>query len=268
MTADEIRDAEIRAFVRDTFGLRGTLRIHRDALGLDLLRAPVNVALAPVFLLSRLLALALHLVRLRRASAWILGRQVFLRTSVARTVADRLEALLARLDARDAGVAADPARRTRAIDDYVGVRSAVSEITTSLIVLALGYLVFHAATPGIVSLAPNVADRLAQAEAARGFWAGERLGTMWYGAFPADIPPRRIVLTGFILAMLASVVTTFAGLFADPVQRATGMHRRRLRRLLSRLDRGTPEGLAPEHFAARTGDLVDAALALLRAFRG
>ena len=37
------REAEVRRFVRHRFGLRGTLRLHRAALGWDLLRAPVNV---------------------------------------------------------------------------------------------------------------------------------------------------------------------------------------------------------------------------------
>ena len=48
---------EIRRFVRETFGLRGTLGLHRAALGGDLVRAPLNVILAPVFLLNRLAAL-------------------------------------------------------------------------------------------------------------------------------------------------------------------------------------------------------------------
>ncbi|SFD53149.1 DUF6635 family protein [Roseivivax sediminis] len=268
MSVAEIRASEIRAFVRATYGLRGTLALHRAALGLDLLRAPINVALATVFLLSRLLMLILRLVRLRGAAAWLGRRRIFLRTAVAQAVALRLEAFLARLDGLGAGVTAGPERRLHAIDEYVGVRSAVAEITTSLIVLALGYAIFHAATPGIMSLAPNVADRMTHAEAVRGFWAGDGLGRMWYGAFPPSISPERIVLTGMILAMLASVVTTFAGLVADPVQRALGIHRRRLDRMLTRLDGDRPESLAPEHLAARTGDLIDVLFAALRALRG
>ncbi len=262
------RDSEIRRFARATFGPRGTLKLHRAAVGLDLLRAPVNVALAPVFLVSRLLALLLLLVRMRRPARWILARPVFFRTAVAARVAEGLHALLARLDELGVGVAAGPEARARGIDDYVGVRSAVSEITTSLIVLAVGFAIFHSATPGVVSLAPNVAERLAQAEAARGFWAGETLGRAWYGTFPATIPAHRIVLTGVALAMAASVVTTFAGLIADPVQLALGTHRRRLNRLMRRLDCGGEAPLAAEHVAARTSDLVDAAMAVLRVFRG
>ena len=226
------------------------------------------MALAPVFLILQLSALLLRLVRLRRASRWLASRQIFLTTAVAREVSVRLTDLFARLDELGAGTAASDEHRRRAIADYTGVRSAVSEITTSLIVLLCGYLIFQSATPGVVSLAPNVAGQIAQDSAARNFWAGETLGRAWYGTFPATIPAHRIVLTGIALSMVASVVTTFAGLVADPVQRALGIHRRRLHRLLARLDRRAESGLAPEHIAARTGDIVDAAFALLRAFRG
>ena len=64
------REAEVRRFVRQRFGLRGTLRLHRAALGCDLLRAPVNVALSPVFLILKLVAALLGWCGARRAAAW------------------------------------------------------------------------------------------------------------------------------------------------------------------------------------------------------
>ena len=71
------------------------------------------------------------------------------------------------------------------------------------------------------------------------------------------------------LHMLASVVTTFAGLIADPVQLWTGIHKRRVMRLLARLDRAeSGPALAREHVLARLGDLSDTALSLWRSFRG
>ena len=74
----------MRAFVRQRFGLRGTLRLHRAAIGADLLRAPVNVALAPVFLLVKILARVARLVRMRRVAGWLARREVFLTTAVSR----------------------------------------------------------------------------------------------------------------------------------------------------------------------------------------
>jgi hypothetical protein len=269
MDIHAVRDAEIRRFVRETYGLLGTLGLHRRAVGLDLLRAPANVALAPPYLLLRLLVLILRRVGLRGLAARLGRVQLFLPTRVSGEVAARLHNLLDRLDAAGAGVAAPPEVRHRAVQDYVAIRAAVAEITTSLTVLFVGFVVFHAATPGIASLAPSVADRLAQIEAARGFWAGERLGQAYYGLFPASASAGEIMTVAFALALIASVVTTFAGVLADPVQKAMGAHRRRLHRLIARLDAsGDAESLAPEHLLARTGDLTDALFAIIRALRG
>ena len=67
--------AGVDGFVRARFGARGTLRLHRAALGPDLLRAPVNVLLAPVHVVVSLLALGADKLRLRAASRWLRGAQ-------------------------------------------------------------------------------------------------------------------------------------------------------------------------------------------------
>ncbi|ETX26905.1 DUF6635 family protein [Roseivivax isoporae] len=265
------RRAAVVRFVRDTYGPRGTLSLHRAALGLDLLRAPVNVALSPVFLLTRLVALVLGLLRMRRAAGWLMTRRIFLETAVARRLRVRLGTFLDALAAAGLAPRAAPDMLDRAIADYAGVRGAVSEITTSLVVVLTGFWVFGTATPGVVSLTGPVAEELARAQAVQGFWAGQTLGRAWYGVFPARLSPFEVVAIGFSLAMIGSVVTTFAGLVADPVQLWTGMHRRRLWRMLRRLDRaaaGDGAGLAPEHLVARLGDIGDALTGLWRALRG
>ena len=83
--SEEDRDLVDR-FVATHFGLRGTLRLHRNAIGWDLLRAPANVPLAPVYLLLRLAALLLKLTGLRRAARWLAGRRIFFRSAIARSV--------------------------------------------------------------------------------------------------------------------------------------------------------------------------------------
>ena len=73
---------------------------------------------------------------------------------------------------------------------------------------------------------------------------------------------------GVVLAVAASLVTTFAGLIADPVQLWTGVHRRRLMRMLARLDRQQgPAGIEREHVLARLGDLGDIASSIWRGLR-
>ncbi|QFG35130.1 hypothetical protein BDE18_3540 [Paracoccus pantotrophus] len=263
------RETEVRRFVRARYGPRGTLALHRHALGLDLLRAPVNVMLSPLFLLVRLAAPLLRRIGLRRAGDWLSRRQIFLKSDVAQ----RIEADLARFieDLAEKGLApgAAPQSVARAASDYAETRNAISEITTSVLVLASGLLLFHRATPSVISLAGPVAHLRAQVQAIEDFALGSWAGRMWYGAFPRELSSVDLVLTGAVLAMLASVLTTFAGLVADPVQLWTGIHKRRVLRLLRRLEKAEDApGLAREHVLARLGDLSDAALSLWRSFRG
>ena len=159
--------------------------------------------------------------------------------------------------------------RARLIEDYTSVRSAVSEITTTLLVLTLGAILFGAATPGLVSLAAKVSDVIAHGRAVADFPLGRWAGGYWYAVFPPQIPLWTVIGIGVALAMVASLVTTFAGILADPVQAALGIHRRRLMRLLASLDAAEDArpGLAGEHLLARMGDLADAATSLARLFR-
>lgn len=257
------KNTELRRFVRARFGLRGTWDLHRAALGFDILRAPVNLILAPLFVVMKLAGVALRGVGARRVGGWMLSRDIFLQTAVSRRVAGDVEALLKQLvpDAPETV-------RDRAIADYVSTRGAVAEIATMLVFLTLGWGAFHMATPGVVSLVGPVAELRAFQQAVEAFPLGRTLGQAWYTVFPARFGVADLFLTGAVLAVAASLVTTFAGLIADPVQVVTGSHRRRLVRLVARIETARPgAGLEREHIAARVGDITDTLVTLWRSFR-
>ncbi len=270
MTTKINRNAAVRTFVRKTFGLGGALRLHRAAFGLDLLRAPANVFLAPIFLITRLVALLAMLLRFRKVAGWLLRRKILFETSVSRQVGARVTKFIVDLDAMGLGVNAPRENIERAVDDYAGVRHAVAEMTTTLLVLIGGYMVFQAATPGVISLAGPVAEMQAQASAIEQFPLGQGLGRAYYGMFPTSLAPWQVLLTGVVLATIASVVTTFAGVIADPLQVLTGTHRRRMLRLLRRLEveQRQSSGLSGEHVAARMADITDMAVSFWRMLRG
>lgn len=271
-TPDDIEAARQRAvagFVRDRYGPRGTLRLHRAVLGLDLLRAPINVALSPVFLLTRLGAWVCGKVGLHAAGGWLARRRVFLPSDLARLLHDDLTAFLRAMQAEGLAPDIPDADLRRAVSVYTETRNAVAEITTSMIVLIVGVAMFGATTPGVISLAGPVAELRAQRQAIDDFVLGSGLGRLWNGMFPVEPSAAQVAVTGVALAIAASVVTAFAGLLADPLQLWTGVHRRRLMRLLARLDRkAEAPGLEREHLLARSGDLADAALTLWRSLRG
>lgn len=263
------REAAVRTFVRQTYGPRGTWRLHRAAIGWDMLRAPLNLVLAPLLFLTRLLGLLLRKLGAARLGAWLLSRRLLLPTALGARISAKLEGFLNDLDGAGLGVAAGQVARRVAIARLISVRAAVSEITTMLILLSMGLMLFGRATPGVVSLAGPVAGRGAEALAIDAFPLGRFLGRAWYGVFPVNPSVWEMLMAGGVLAVLAALIASFAGLIADPLQLWSGMHRRRLTRFLNRLDEEAgDEGIEREHLAARIGDLTDLALTLFRSFRG
>lgn len=298
---DTLRSA-VDPFVNEHFSWAGTIRMHRDALGWDILRAPVNVILAPVFVLCRLAAYLCRRVGLRRAGSWLARRRILLRTLVARRVetyiatdllglpaaadkkildqaaleqailgAAHFREILRRCDsANDAHVMAR--RMLSAVSEYAGTRSAVAEMTTVLFTLMMGAIVFQTVTPGMISMAPGVAEAMTRSSAIASFPLGQTLGGVWYGVFAPGASPWLVTGTIIILIMAGSVMSAFAGVLADPFQSRLGIHRRRLLRLIDTLEveltgAGEKPFVAREHYYARLLDLWDAGASLLRVFR-
>jgi len=291
----------VDGFIAEHFSLRGTLLLHRHALGGDILRAPVNVMLSPLLVLTRILAGFCGLLRLRRAARWLRGRRVVLRTRVAAqveaaVVSDLLGVRLPDGAPLDSGglsreilaapqfrnlfrTKADVAAITQAsagiataLAEYSGARSAVADITNALLALVIGGLVFHAVTPGMISMAPTLANAFALETAVAHFPLGQTVGAMWYGVFPAAASAGLLAANIAGLLMLGAVIGAFAGVVADPVQTHSGIHRRRLLRLVDAVEdalvgTGAHPYTAREHYYARFVDVWDALVSALRIFR-
>jgi len=291
--------ARVPGFVAGHFTWPGTLRLHRAAVGADLLRAPANVALSPLLVVTRLGAILARCLRLRRTADRLGSRRLLLRTDVGAAVEARvavellgldlppwpdeaalIQAILAAPQFRDRFRRADnPAqakaiatRIARALGEYAGTRSAIAELTVSLATIAAGAILFRAVTPGLVSMAPGLADALSLTVAVEDFPLGTTLGEAWYTVFPVATPGWMVAVAITAMVMVGSVAGAFAGLLADPLQARTGLHARRLYRLIdtvdAELDRIDRPFQAPEHYLARVFDLWDAALGLTRLFRG
>lgn len=285
-------------FVAEAFSIGGTLRLHRRAIGWDLLRAPANVALAPLHLSIKLLALLCRGIGLRRLSGRLATRNILLRTAVSQELEARLlDRLLALSPPEQAsrsttrrlldapalrsllrtsnGVEEAEARAAHAaasISAYSGVRSAVAEITTAAVALMLGAVVFHSLTPGMVSMTPTLAEKVVVEAAIGSFPLGPTAGSAWYAVFPAHASTPQVLATAAALIMAGACITTFAGLVADPVQARLGIHRRRLLRLIDAVESdiaGTAcrPFSAREHYYTRFADFIDAGVAVLRSLR-
>jgi hypothetical protein len=301
------RRARIQGFVDANFSLPGALRLHREALGADLLRAPANVALVPPYLATQLGAPSLGGLGARRAARWLRSQKLFLTTDVARELTFRLHRDLLELpyddgvrrterDALAEAILADQrlaqalaaiqgrqrqqrggpeagARVRDMLETYAGARTAAADLFNNALLASTGAALFQKLTPGTFSLGPVLAGAIAHQAAVAGFPLGAGLGSLWYAWFPAAPSAALLLGTTGGLMLLTAVTAGFAGVISDPVQRALGLHARRLERLIDALGRelqGDSDVAfqVRDHYVARIFDLLDLSRAAARAVSG
>ncbi len=297
------RRERIPEFVDRNFGLRGSLKLHRHAVGLDLVRAPWNVAAGAATALRGVGAAGLRLAGASGAADRLPGRNLFLKTRVARELEWRLHADLLELPLdqgdrraeRDRLVEealADPRmaahfdrllkivgdragdrefrdRVRAAMQDYLGSRAAAADITASLFAAGAGFVASQKFTPGAAALSGVVAGSIAHSAAVGSFFAGPWLGGLYYSLVSVKVSP--LLYAGVFAGMLVplAMLTVFAGVVADPLQRTLGLHERRLNRLLdvfeANLTGESDAGFdARDHYVARLMDLLDWSASIVR----
>ena len=301
------RRERIPAFVDRNFALRGSLDLHRHAFGLDLVRAPYNVMAGAATAACGVGAAGLRVAGARGAAARLTGRNLFWKTQVARELEWRLHADFLELPldqtsdggdrrtGRDRLVeealsdprlaahfdrllkivgdrAEDRAFRDRvhaAMQDYLGSRAAAADITASLFAAGAGFVAGQKFTPGAAALSGVVAGSIAHSAAVGSFFAGPWLGGLYYSLVSVKVSP--LLYAGVFAGMLVplAMLTAFAGVVADPLQRSLGLHERRLNRLLDVLEANltgeSDAGFgARDHYVARLMDLLDWSASIVR----
>ncbi|MCY4231410.1 MAG: hypothetical protein OXF26_11175 [Alphaproteobacteria bacterium] len=297
----------IDPFVDAHFSFSGTLKLHRHAVGRDILRAPANVALAvPQFGLMAGSKLARR-TGWKRGAHWMGAQQIAMETAVAREIQWLVHTELlqlpyrqgARASTRDAlteAVFADPriknigrlvfeaiGRHTndpkyrrnleRKLADYTRSREAATEITSAIISAAAGVIAFNQMTPSVMSLGPAAAAAAAQSAAIAGFPLGTTLGGVWYSMFPASAGVATTVAVTVALALVMVPFCAFAGVVADPAQRYFGVHQRRLGKLIDAIGsdlkgEGSREFEVRDHYVMRVLDFVEVLRLAWRLARG
>lgn len=297
------RRQRVGPFVDKNFSLRGSLSLHREALGWDIARAPLNLAMAAPQVGLLVASHAARKLGAPRLATELGSKRLVVHTAVGKELAWRLHVDLLelpyqsgdRVATRDAMAETilsdsrviatltpalealgtkgdDPVLRQRleaTMAEYARTRAAATEITTALLSLSAGALALRKLTPGAMTLGPSLAAAIAQRAAVMSFPMGGALGSAWYAMFP--VAPSALLVAGLTGGLFAAstVASAFAGVVADPVQRRLGLHQLRLRRMLDALERQMKDPTAPgfvvhDHYVARLMDLFDVAGALLR----
>ena len=289
------RRRRIKPFIDAHFSLPGTLALHKAALGWDIPKAPLNLSLAAPQLAMQVGAMAAGRLGAKRTQSF-LKRSILLETSVSREIEWLIFTELLELpivqkkrqsqhDALSEAILGEPVvaeavegalreigrhgaepgfreRLSHAMTLYGITRNSAAEITTGLLNLGAGALTLNKLTPGAVSLGPALAAVISQQAAVSAFPFGGWLGGVWYGLFPVA-PGLGLVMTTTGGLMLASATfAAFAGVISDPIQRATGLHQRRLEKMVDALERQFFDPTAPgfaahDHYVARLLDMFD-----------
>jgi Family of unknown function (DUF6635) len=284
-------------FIDRHFSFKGSLRLHRHAVGWDLLKAPYNVVVAVPQLITQVVAVGARRTRLTRRAGERLGRiNLFLNTRTGRETGWLVMTEFLRLPAsegkrvsesdafaeevmKDPRVARSVERVAEVLQSHAGdeaffgrleeklrvyttTRAAAADMVAVLTMAGTGAGAVNQFTPGAMTLVPALSAALAQQLAISNFWLGSFLGSGYYALFPAAASPALIAGTAGSVLAVAAVLAAFAGVLADPLQRRMGLHKRRLNKLLGALEKelvgSVPERMAlHDHYVARVLDLVD-----------
>ncbi|KAB2926904.1 MAG: hypothetical protein F9K25_15245 [Candidatus Contendobacter sp.] len=297
------RRLRVDDFARRHYSFRGALRVNRRALGLDLARTPVNVLWAIPHLLARggaklgrtlrLETLARCLDRLppgfktdvEREIEWLIysellelpfeqarrrcTRDALLETILAHPAISQL--LLPELLRLDELAHRQDFRRR--LEDYLltytSNRAVAADLSGSLLSLAAGVAAFKQFTPGAMAIGSAAATAIANQLAIANFMLGPTLGSLYYGFFPATASAGLLVATTGGLLLALGVLSAGAGVIADPLQQALGLHQRKLMKLLDALEQElTGQGSSyrlHDAYVARIFDLWDLLQAATRA---
>ncbi len=258
----------VPAFIDSHYSVRGAFRLNRRAWGRDVLVAPFNFLMAiPNFILA-IISVVLDLVGARRPARWLHAHHLGLRTAVQQKLESELMHCLLELPAApgpaDAAVrelARQAAREPLAI--YLRTRDIAGEITAGLLAAVVGLTFFSQFTPGSISAGTVFAQAFAREQAVSNFLLGDFLGGLYYDLFPVQ-PSLTVVLLSILVVILTlAVVSAFAGILHDPVQRWLGIHQRRLHGLLDAIEAAMrnprdERGYRPrDTFYGRIQDLLD-----------
>jgi len=292
-------------FVDSLYTFAASLRLHRHAIGFDLLRAPANLLLVLPVVLAYVAAFGLARSGAHKPAEWLRRRQWFLHTDVGREIEWRifseflelpiqqagretrrdalaeeilgdagLSAQIQELLSEHASVLQRPEARKKledALSAYTDTRAATAELTNAFVLMGAGAATLQKLTPGVLSFGPAVATVATQQAAIAGFPLGTTLGGLWYGAFPAQPAIWAVASTTAGMLLLLSCLAAFTGVIADPVQRRLGLHQRRLNKFLDTLESnllGEHAHFAPrDYYVTRVIDIFEVIRAVLRQLR-
>jgi hypothetical protein len=274
--------SRVPQFVKNHFRYPGAFRTNHRALGWDLLRSPLNLFWAPLYLCLMLFAYLIGKLGLTAVSQALSTIPGGFTTNVQSYVAERVQTELLQLESIEgttvtsmakelAGENGDtdssqeqlPALIEQALEEYAITRTATADITNALTSSLIGALAWNKFALGAFAIGFMVAAEISHYLAVQSFIFGESLGALYYSVFPAE-PSTQVRFLGVMSAlMLMAVFAALSGFISDPIQSWLGLHQRRLLRMINSLEQDVLQTSnsrykPKDQYLARLADSIDA----------
>lgn len=254
--------SQIPHFIKTHFWVPGCWQTNRLAFGVDLLRAPINLIWAPLYLCFQLLFFALGKAGWLGAKKWAAKIPAGLTTKVQRNINGLIQNEL--LDVEKLHTCIDKyllpvanqliaeqelhgedkrkvySELNSIVDDalkqLMQSRTAAADISNTIFAAMVGAIAFKKFTPGGIGIGLIVAGVWVKLRAQQNFMLGETAGGWYYTVFPPQANTTENLVAIIAVMLVLSVIATFSGLVTDPLQALLGVHKRRLNKLVNRLE--------------------------------
>ena len=280
--------AKIPGFIRQHYRYPGAWNTNKVALGFDLLRSPFNLIWAPFYVLSLLLAWFFRAMKLKPISTLLLHIPSGLTTRLQKSITEKTLSQVLQDPRNDQSeliqciqtsiekrlLKETPATLTESqkqhlksiIEDslkqYAITRTASSDISNTILGTAIGAIAFKKFTPGGLGIGVLSAYLIEKQMAVSQFMFGKTAGGIYYDFFPPEPSFTLIVITTTAVLCCLAIFASLSGLLTDPIQSWTGIHSRRLKKMIHHLESDfenkTFGGFRPkDQYLARIMELVD-----------
>jgi hypothetical protein len=259
-------EARIDDFVRRHYSFRGALRLHSHAIGLDIIRVPINIIWSLVNIILALVGFFAGLSHLWRIQRWIRKIPPGIETDMDRQISWLVVTELLRLPHEDGDkrsdtdalmeeITKDPSLRrllneelevfervsgnpdfcqrlNAKLQEYCATRTGSSELSSNAVLLITSKVTIGEAAFGALSAGTSVSAAIAHWVAVSNFWLGSTIGSYYYALVPVAVSMRLLTALTAAVAVLLAMVSTFIGILTDPIQAKLGLHQRRLKKLV------------------------------------
>lgn len=245
----------VPSFVNSHFRYPGCWHTNKHAFGFDLIKAPLNLIWAPVYVLIIILLLMLTLLGHKRARTWAPKVPSGMTTRVQQRVnqhiktsllnpAELKQEIIDQLSQLPQPNAQSDTELLEHLDTIVSevmsqlmlTRTASADIANTLFSTAFGALIFKKFTPGGFGIGLLIAAYWVKEKAKQNFFLGATIGGWYYAIFPPKVGWLENTVGIAIAMLILATIASFSGLVTDPVQAWLRLHHRRLHKMLNQLE--------------------------------